>query len=454
MSTRRSLPVVLVLGLVLRPGVALAHGLELERSDPPIPVVVFLVAAATVLVVSFVGVNRLWKRPRLQDGPRARPFDRPLVNGAVSTARWAGLVALAVVLFTGLGAGDAGVGGLSPILVWIIFWLVVPFASVVLGDVWTPLNPWRRLGELLGLGQRERPELLAKWGVYPAAGVFGVFSWFELVYPESASGWALGVAATVYTVAMAAAMVVAGRSTGLQITEPFTTFNRAMSGIAPFGRAPSGEPLNRGWLRALPVLPEWRGVSLFVVLMIATVTFDGLADTLWWRDTLAAAGINASSVWVGTVGLAAMAALIGSGYWLACSFAALAVRNPRYSTGAVAASFAHTLVPIAAAYAVAHYFTLVLFEGQLLFVAVSDPLGRGWDLLGTAGWQVQVWLPDGVIWWTQVAVILTGHVIAVILAHDRALSVFPTGAARSSQYAMILIMIVLTMLGLSLLAAG
>ena len=110
--------------------------------------------------------------------------------------------------------------------------------------------------------------------------------------------------------------------------------------------------------------------------------------------------------------------------------------------------------PIAVAYAVAHYFTLVLFEGQLLLIAGSNPFGPGWDLFGTATWRVTLWLNKAVVRWIQVLVILGGRVIAVVLAHDRAPAEFSRSTAIGSQYAMMLIMIVLTMLGLALLAAS
>jgi len=454
MLRRSRLPLALVVTLLLVPSPVLAHGLELARADAPIPIELFLVGGVAVLLVSFMGVSRTWKKARLQRGPRTGRLDSRLIRPAHTAARWLGLVGLALVLITGFGAGDLGIGGMSPVLVWIVFWLAVPFGSALVGDVWTPMNPWRRMGEILGLGGRERPELLERWGIYPAAVVFVAFAWFELVHPESAAGWSLGIAAVVYTVAMASVMVVAGRTTGLQMADAFTTYNRLFSGVAPFGRTPGGRFTKRGWLRALPVLPRWRGLPLFVVAMIATVSFDSLDGSLWWRDTLAEMGINATNPVVGTAGLLGMVALIGSGYWIACVLAALATGDSRHTGVSVANSFAHSLVPIAIAYAFAHYFTLVLFEGQLLLSSASDPFGLGWDLFGTASWRVVAWLPETMVWWIQVLVILAGHVAAVVLAHDRALAEFPKGTATRSQYAMVLIMIVLTTLGLSLLAAG
>jgi hypothetical protein len=121
----------------------------------------------------------------------------------------------------------------------------------------------------------------------------------------------------------------------------------------------------------------------------------------------------------------------------------------------VASRFAHTLVPIAFAYAFAHYFTLIVFEGQLVLSSLSDPLGRGWNLLGWADRSVDFSvLSPYAIWWIQVAVIVAGHMGGVLLAHDRALYDFPGVGGGRSQYVMLLLMVVLTGLGLVILAVS
>ena len=245
-------------------------------------------------------------------------------------------------------------------------------------------------------------------------------------------------------------MVWAGRSTGLQIGDAFTTYNRLLSAISPFGRDRDGRLVRRGWIRALPVLPQWRGLTVFVVLMIGTVSYDGLSSTEWWRNLL---GSAAGAVWAETLGLLVVAALIGLSYWLA-SWAAAKLAEDARSAGEVAASFAHTLVPIALAYAFAHYFTLVLFEGQLLLSTLSDPFGRGWDLFGTADRAISYWMSPTAIWYVQLAAIVGGHVTGVVLAHDRALAIFDPVRAVRSQYAMLVLMVALTSLGLTILAAG
>jgi len=143
--------------------------------------------------------------------------------------------------------------------------------------------------------------------------------------------------------------------------------------------------------------------------------------------------------------------VVGAAYLGASWWAARIAHKP--GAVEVARSFAHTLIPIALAYAVAHYFTLILFEGQLIVPALSDPLGLGWNLFGTVDFKPNyTWLAPTAVWYVQVAAIVGGHLIGVVLAHDRALAVFPADRAVRSQYAMLALMVAFTTLGLTILA--
>jgi hypothetical protein len=204
----------------------------------------------------------------------------------------------------------------------------------------------------------------------------------------------------------------------------------------------------RGWLRALPAVPAWPGLVAFVVAMIGTVTYDGLSGTEWWAEAFA--GVR-REVWFGTLALLTSVVVIGALYLLASTAAARSA-GEEWTAGKVANRFAHTLIPIGLAYAVAHYITLVLFEGQLLVIAASDPMGRGWNLFGTAEWSVEFFLSPEVVWYVQLATIVSGHVAGVVLAHDRALADFGGEVAVRTQYAMLALMVALTSLGLFMLA--
>jgi hypothetical protein len=117
--------------------------------------------------------------------------------------------------------------------------------------------------------------------------------------------------------------------------------------------------------------------------------------------------------------------------------------------------FVHSLVPIAFAYVAAHYFSFLVLEGQAGVALLSDPLGNGWDLFGTASWTVNLALLSAVaVWYVQVGAIVAGHVAGVILAHDRSLAAFRGGHALRTQYALLAIMVMFTVGGLLILSGA
>jgi hypothetical protein len=122
----------------------------------------------------------------------------------------------------------------------------------------------------------------------------------------------------------------------------------------------------------------------------------------------------------------------------------------------LARRFAHSLIPIALAYVVAHYFSLLVYQGQAMASLVSDPLGDGSDLFGTAGATVDYTVISATgVWYVQVGALVLGHVAGLTLAHDRALTVYRrVRDATRSQYWMLAVMVGFTSLGLWLLSAS
>ena len=123
---------------------------------------------------------------------------------------------------------------------------------------------------------------------------------------------------------------------------------------------------------------------------------------------------------------------------------------------ALSRAFAHTLIPIAGAYVVAHYFSLLAYNGQDLWRLASDPLGNGSDLFGGADRSIDYSILSATaIWYAQTLALVAGHVAALVLAHDRALVLYrdPKAATRS-QIVMLVLMVCFTCLGLWLLSAA
>jgi len=123
-------------------------------------------------------------------------------------------------------------------------------------------------------------------------------------------------------------------------------------------------------------------------------------------------------------------------------------------TVTIARLFVHTLVPIAAVYVVAHYFSLLAFNGQAIAFLSSDPLGKGWDLFSTAGGTIDYGIVVATaIWYVQVGVLIAGHICGLMLAHDRGLVLYGRArAAATSQYWMLAVMVAFTTFGLFLLS--
>ena len=85
---------------------------------------------------------------------------------------------------------------------------------------------------------------------------------------------------------------------------------------------------------------------------------------------------------------------------------------------------------------------------------VSDPFGFGWDLFGPSLYMVNIGVVNAkFVWYTSVIAIVTGHIIAVFLAHVIALRTFgQSRAALLSQIPMLVLMVSYTMLSLWILA--
>ncbi len=432
----------------LDPAAALAHGLG-GRADLPVPVGYFAIGAGLVVIVSFLMVSALWTEPRLQGREHDPDTDTASPNGFGRMLRVFGAVIFVVTVVAGLVDGTASSLNVAPVIVLIGFWLVIPFLSPLLGDWWRWISPWGWLTRIVNDGVAERPDLVARFGVLPATISLLGFSWLELVSPSSSDPRTLAVAALVFAAVVVAIGRVAGPVSGMRLVDGFHTWFGVLGGMSPADLTldpGSGRP--SGWLRTLAATPAWRHLWWLLAVLLGTVTYDGVSGTEWW---IGLAGGLRDEPWFGTLAMLAWVGVIALAYFLACRYSA-SVGGGRLSTTEIADRFAHTLVPIALAYALAHYLTLVLFEGQILIAAASDPFGMGWDLFGTADRTVAFWLSPEVVWYLQVLIIVTGHVAGVVLAHDRALAEFGEEAAARTQHAMLVLMVGLTSLGLFILA--
>lgn len=406
------------------PAPAEAHGLA-SPPGVPVPGFVFAWAAAVVLVISFVALARLWRTPRLEGATRAAweppRASRPIVQ-VLAWALFVGVVAC------GLAGSQDPDGNILPAFVYAAFWVGLVLVSVLFGDVFSALNPWRAMGEAAArLRRRPAPLAYPAWlGRWPAAVTIAAFAWLELVYsghadPSTLAWLAIGYAAVqVVGYALFGIEAWAGNADGFAVY--FNLFGR----LALLRRRPL--------LSGVAQLDARPGTIALLCAMVGSTSFDGLTGTTFWHRGYS-----------GTLGLLTMIAIIAVVY-------RLGVVGMRAETGgeanAIARRFVHSLVPIAAGYVLAHYIGFLVDQSQLLWVLASDPAGHAEHVVTYHS------LDKTLLWVLQVGALVAGHIGGLVLAHDRALVDFrEPGAAQRSQRWMLTVMVGYTGLGLWLVSS-
>ncbi|MGQ0479431.1 MAG: hypothetical protein ACT4O0_00135 [Pseudonocardia sp.] len=448
----------------------LAHGIG-GRADLPLPGELVLQAGGFVVLVSFLAVGLLWRTPRFgadrpggAGGAGGRRLPGAVQRVADHVGMRLGLRGLAPALLAYLisvaflGPADPELNP-APRALYVLAWVGVVPASLLLGPVWRVLNPLRALHaglvavlRLPATGVRPIPPGLGYW---PAAAGLAVFVWLELVpaaraQPAVVGGFLLG-----YAVLVTAAAVVFGRD-WFDRGDPFEVYSTLVAALAPFGRRPDGVLTWRNPLRGLAEVPAGPGLVTVLAVWWGSTVFDGVSGSTFWVNlTQSGPAAAAGAATLGTAVLAGLVAVVALSY--------------RLATGPMAGQLVGTLVPIAAGYTVAHYISLLITEAP---VGLAQLVGAQAPVLTPAPMAVA-----GV----QVAAILLGHVAGVAAAHDRVLALHSPlagsagrvgsagragsvaiGTAGSSapgrrlaeQVPLVLLMIVYTMAGLYLLVVA
>ncbi len=283
----------------------------------------------------------------------------------------------------------------------------------------------------------------------------------ELCYSDPSNPRALAFAIGLYSYVALFGMIAFGRETWVERGEGFAILFAYIARIAPL-TVVAGRIRLRVPLAGLSGPEHVPGSIVFLAVALGSVGFDGYSRTTSWQDLVARVespyvldrpGTGELLVTgVNLAGLLAAIAVILLAYLGACAIARSMVQAPR----SLVPEFALSLVPIALVYAVAHYFSLFVLQGQYVAPLASDPLGRGWDLFGTADVVPDITiLSPNTIWYVQAASLVIGHVAGLAVAHDRAVAIFrDRGDALRSQYAMLALMVVYTVGGLWVLSRG
>ena len=462
---------------LLYPNAAGAHAL-VGRQDLPIPEWLFAWGAAIVLIVSFVGLTLGWRTPRLEREewrPLSARLSSLVVNPVAEVAAGAvGVALLILVVWSGIAGTEAPDRNFSVTFVFVTFWLGLVGLSVLFGDIFRAFNPWRAIARVASVGFRAiagrvpppplpYPERLGRW---PAVIGLLAFLWLELIWGRSGFATAglppteLAYATLVYSAITFIGMALFGVEQWSARGETFSSYFGMFAKLSLF----KVRDRKLGVRRPLSGTVGWAvvpGSIALVLIAIAGTAYDGaqegalqgsISSVFEWFHDLGLAPNDALRL-TNTLFLAAAIGVVSAIFWTGIRGMRTVKRD--LSTRELGHRFAHSFIPIALAYLVAHYFSLFVFQEQAQFTfLLSDPLGDGSNIFGTASSGINYGLIGSTpIWYIQVGALVIGHVIALAIAHDRAIATYRNHRVASrSQYWMLAMMVAFTTLGLYLLS--
>lgn len=366
-----------------------------------------------------------------------------------------------LTVLTGLLGEDSSYSNFNMTFFWIIFVLGLTYVTALVGNIYSVLNPWKILtGWLVGKDEKPIIRYPERFGYYPALLFYFIFIWIELV--GQTTPLKLSIILLVYTILNDLGVVFLGKEVWFKYCEFFSVFFRLIGKIAPLEYKSGKLYLRIPFVGLLKENAEHFSLLVFVIFMLSSTAFDGFKETVPWsrlyweyidgilRPLFGSAAYPAYE----TLGLL-LSLLIFLGIYIILIHISKIIAGSSVSSRDLALEFAFSLIPIALVYNIAHYYTLIFSQGLGIINLISDPFGWGWNLFGTAEHSSSVIVGANVVWHSEVALILVGHIISVYLTHVVALNVFQNESKKAflSQLPMLTMMIIYTMLGLWILSA-
>ncbi len=431
-----------------------AHGIGGQK-DLPIPLNLAIAGGIAALVISFTVLALAWRTPRYDEEAGGRPVPASLDRVVESVPfrvvlRVFGMVVFLFTVFCSVLGRDSVINPVFGIFfIWL--WIGVPVLSVLVGPFWKAISPVRTINLLLAkvaggdadAGLYRYPERLGYW---PAALGLLAFVWFELVYPFNSQLGPLRLWCAVYV----GAMLIGGALFGNRFYEradPFEVYSSLASKLSVWGTS-AGRLVVRSPLANLATVPVAPGLVGVTGVLFGSTGFDSFGESTRWVTFVQ--GSDVSGELLKNLGLVTFCLLAIAIFTLGATSTGVGAERRRRS---LPDAFAHSLVPIIAGYIIAHYLTLLVEIGTRTLIQASDPLSRGWDILGTGSWSEPTWISyhPTLLASVKVLAVVIGHVLAAVAAHDRAIRLLPPRSHLTGQLPLLAAMVGFTGGGLYLL---
>ena len=406
-------------------GENLNHGIG-SVGDLPIPFDTVLNISGLVIVLTFVFLKVSWKESIFIKKEIFINSKQSLVGKIF------GWVLLSLLILPGLISDENANTSIAPLIIWVFFWIGVPVLGLFFGDVYSKFNP---------LDIYRAPNSSPK-SAYIATALFLGLTWFELVWNKPGNPTHIGVVFLVLLLITITSKFFLQKDS-IEV-DPLHLLHHLYSKL----RLNISKPVLKNMLENISNLSNLKGMEYFILLMIGTVTYDGLRGTTYWRNLF---GSSVLDIGFSTLAFLSINLVVILSYRFACWFA-IKVSGERKNLNEVSLLFGHTMLPIAFAYHVTHYLSLLLYESQSLIFRLNDPYGLGWNLFNVNEVSINYFLSPITLWTIQVFVTLAGHMLSVVLAHDLAVKLFGHQQSDKTQYVFLLITVGLTLQALFVLS--
>jgi hypothetical protein len=435
-------------------GVTLAHGIG-GAQDLPISPELAIAGAVAALTISFTVLALAWRNPRYDEATSGWPAPGWLSAVVDSTGFRVALRVFGVVV-TAYAALAAVLGKdllTNPFfgMFYVWWWVGLVPLSLLLGPVWKAISPVRTINLVFARLSRSDPErgvfeYPERLGYWPAAVGLYAFVWLELVYPFSTE---LGPV-RLWCAAYVAIMLLGGALFGNTFyarADPFEVYSSLVAKLSVWGRR-GDQLVVRSPLANLDTVRVHPGLVAVVAVLFGSTAYDSFKDSSVWVKFIQTTELPAYAL--SNVALLAFCVTVGGVFAIGCILTGVGDGLRRVE---LPNQFAHSVVPIIVGYIVAHYLSYFVEVGQQTLVLLSDPLARGDNLLGTADWQVNYWLSSHPTFLSLVKVlaVVTGHILGVVAAHDRAMRLLPKRHQLTGQLPLLIVMVFYTVSGLYLL---
>ena len=401
------------------------HGIG-SVGDLPIPFETVLNVSAWVIILTFVFLKISWKKSVLVQKEVIVEQRQPWLGKIF------GVFILSLLILPGLIGNEEAKTSITPLIIWVFLWIGVPVLGLVFGDIYSKFNPLSIIPS-----PEKKPST-----VWFAAALFLGLTWFELVWRKPGNPTHIGIVFILLMLITTGTRIIFSK-VSIEV-DPLHLLHHLYAKL----RFTVSKPIYKNMLENIANLSNFKGMEYFILLMIGTVTYDGLRGTTFWYNLF---GSSTLDITFSTFAFFGINIIIIGSYRFACWFA-LKVSGEKQDLNNISLLFGHTMLPIAFAYHVTHYLSLLLYESQTILYRLNDPYGIGWNLFGIDDISINYFLTPVALWGIQVFVTLAGHMLSVVLAHDLAIKLFGHQQSDKTQYIFLLITVGLTLQALFVLS--